>query len=308
MPPRDVAGQASWSALEAAPARATSSGSRSRARASSTSTSRPTWLHEVLRGVVAQGERYGHGDALAGQRINLEFVSANPTGPLHAGGGRWVAVGDALANLLAAQGAEVHREYYLNDAGNQLDTFARVAASRGTAASEPPEDGYQGEYLVEMADAHARRARRRRSPRSRRASGATATSVAAARRTTSGGSACTSTPGSRSARCTSAGEVARGARRPARRAASTYEHDGATWLRATDFGDQRDRVLVKSDGSTTYLCNDLAYHATSSTAGWEHLIDIWGADHHGQVKSLQAGHRGARLPRRASPRCCSASS
>ena len=99
---------------------------------------------------MAQGERYGHGDALAGQRINLEFVSANPTGPIHAGGGRWVAVGDALANLLAAQGAEVHREYYLNDAGNQLDTFAASLMAR-IAGELPPEDGYQGEYLVDMA-------------------------------------------------------------------------------------------------------------------------------------------------------------
>ncbi len=90
----------------------------------------PSWLHEVLLAVVAQGESYGHGHALDGRRINLEFVSANPTGPLHAGGGRWVAVGDALANLLAAQGAVVHREYYLNDAGNQLDTFAASLIAR----------------------------------------------------------------------------------------------------------------------------------------------------------------------------------
>ena len=110
----------------------------------------PVWLHDVLRAVVAQGERYGHGRALAGERINLEFVSANPTGPLHAGGARWVAVGDALANVLAAQGAEVHREYYLNDAGNQLDTFARSLMAR-YRGEEPPEDGYHGQYLVEMA-------------------------------------------------------------------------------------------------------------------------------------------------------------
>ena len=110
----------------------------------------PTWLHEVLVAVVAQGERYGHGEALDGLRINLEFVSANPTGPLHAGGGRWVAVGDALANLLAAQGAVVHREYYLNDAGNQLDTFAASLFAR-YEGREPPEDGYQGQYLIDMA-------------------------------------------------------------------------------------------------------------------------------------------------------------
>ena len=88
---------------------------------------------------------------------------------------------------------------------------------------------------------------------------------------------------------------------------SCYEQDGATWLRATEFGDQRDRVLVKSDGATTYLCNDLAYHRDKFERGWEHLIDIWGADHHGQVKSLQAGMAGARVPGRASPRSCSGS-
>ena len=88
------------------------------------------WLHDVLRTVVADGEGYGRGSALAGARINLEFVSANPTGPLHAGGGRWVAVGDAIANLLAARGAEVHREYYLNDAGNQLRTFRDRKSTR----------------------------------------------------------------------------------------------------------------------------------------------------------------------------------
>ena len=177
-----------------------------------------------------------------GQRINLEFVSANPTGPLHAGGGRWVAVGDALANLLAAQGAEVHREYYLNDAGTQLGTFRRLAATRATAGEEPPEDGYQGEYLVEMADAAARRARRRRRRRRARASGATATSSQGSR-TTSAASACTSTPGSPSARCTSAA-TSTDVSTTSASAGVVYEHDGATWLRTTDFGDQRDRVLV----------------------------------------------------------------
>src|SRR4029077_7541717 len=93
---------------------------------------------------------YGPGDALAGLRIKLGFVSANPTGPLHAGGGRWVAVGDALANLLATQGAAVHREYYLNDAGTQLELFGRSLYAR-YLGQEPPEDGYQGAYLIEMA-------------------------------------------------------------------------------------------------------------------------------------------------------------
>ena len=246
----------------------------------------PSWLHEVLVAVVAAGDRYGHGHALEGLRINLEFVSANPTGPLHAGGGRWVAVGDALANLLAAQGAVVHREYYLNDAGNQLDTFAASLMAR-YEGREPPEDGYQGQYLVDMAarmraelgDGVTAEQAREWGYRDnlqtlqedlgpdRRALRHLVLRAHAAR----GGqrrSACSTTCG---------------------HAASSYERDGATWLRATDFGDQRDRVLVKSDGSTTYLCNDLAYHRDKFDRGWEHLIDIWGADHHGQVKSLQAG-------------------
>jgi arginyl-tRNA synthetase len=245
----------------------------------------PTWLHDVLRAVVAQGDRYGHGRTLAGEKINLEFVSANPTGPLHAGGARWVAVGDALANLLASQGAEVHREYYLNDAGNQLDTFAASLIAR-YRSELPPEGGYQGEYLVDMAtelrtvlgdDVTIDDAREWGyhenvrtlqddlgrigvhfdtwfSERTLHESGAVARVLDDLR--------------------------ARGV---------VDERDGAVWLRTTAFGDQRDRVLVKSDGATTYLCNDLAYHRSKFERGWEHLIDIWGADHHGQVKSLQSG-------------------
>ena len=245
----------------------------------------PAALHAVLRGVVAQGAHFGHGRGLAGQHINLEFVSANPTGPLHAGGGRWVAVGDALANILASQGADVHREYYLNDAGTQLDTFGRSLHAR-YLGQEPPEDGYFGAYLLDMAD------------RLRAALGDDVTEEEArewgyhdvvrqlhddldrigvhfdtwfSKRTLH-----------------ERGDVARVLDDLAAHGA-TFEEEGATWLRTTDHGDARDRVLVRSDGTTTYLCNDLAYHRDKLARGWEHLIDIWGADHHGQVKSLQAG-------------------
>jgi arginyl-tRNA synthetase len=245
----------------------------------------PTWLHEVLRDVVAEGDRYGHGSGLAGWRINLEFVSANPTGPLHAGGGRWVAVGDALANLLAAQGAEVHREYYLNDAGNQLDLFAASLHARYEGRT-PPEGGYQGQYLVEMAD------------RMRAALGDEVTEEQAGEWGYEDVKRLLRDDLARigvhfdtwfSERTLhERGEVERVLTELGSRGA-TFEHEGATWLRTTDFGDQRDRVLVKSDGSTTYLCNDLAYHEDKFERGWTHLIDIWGADHHGQVKSLQAG-------------------
>jgi arginyl-tRNA synthetase len=245
----------------------------------------PTWLHDVLRLVVATGDGFGAGTSLAGERINLEFVSANPTGPLHAGGGRWVAVGDALANLLAAQGAEVHREYYLNDAGSQLDVFGASLFARYTG-DLPPEGGYQGEYLIEM------------SLRMRAELGDVVTQEQAqewgyrdvvrqleddlarigvhfdtwfSERTLH-----------------ERGEVER-VLADLRERGVTFEADGATWLRTTDFDDQRDRVLVKSDGSTTYLAGDLAYHEDKFARGWTHLIDIWGADHHGQVKSVQSG-------------------
>jgi arginyl-tRNA synthetase len=245
----------------------------------------PTWLHDVLRETVARGERFGHGTTLADRRINLEFVSANPTGPLHAGGGRWVAVGDALANLLASQGAEVHREYYLNDAGNQLDIFGASLHAR-YRGEEPPTDGYQGEYLVEMAD------------RMRATLGDDVTEeqalewgyrdvVAQIERDLARIGVHFDTWFSERT-LHERGDVARVLATLAERGA-TFEQDDALWLRATEFGDQRDRVLVKSDGATTYLCNDLAYHEDKFARGWEHLIDIWGADHHGQVKSLQAG-------------------
>jgi arginyl-tRNA synthetase len=245
----------------------------------------PTWLHEVLRAVVEQGERYGHGRDLAGSRINLEFVSANPTGPLHAGGGRWVAVGDALANLLAAQGADVHREYYLNDAGNQLDLFGASLHAR-YAGRPPPDDGYQGEYLVEMAD--RMRAELGDAVTEEQAREWGRVDVIRQLRDDLGRIGVHFDTWFSERTLHERGDVPRvlGALRDR---GATYEQDGATWLRSTGFGDQRDRVLVKSDGSTTYLCNDLAYHEDKFARGWTHLIDIWGADHHGQVKSLQAG-------------------
>jgi len=247
----------------------------------------PTWLHDVLRAVVAAGEGYGRGHALSGRRINLEFVSANPTGPLHAGGGRWVAVGDAIANVLAAQGAEVHREYYLNDAGTQLDTFGAslLARARGT---ELPEGGYQGQYLVEMAermraelgdDVTTERAREwgladavRELERDLARIGVHFDTWFSERTLHERGEVDAALE-----RLTAAG--------------LTEQRDGATWLLTEQLGDQRDRVLVKSDGATTYLLNDLAYHANKLGRGFDHLIDIWGSDHHGQVKSLQVGMR-----------------
>ena len=245
----------------------------------------PTWLHDVLRTAVRDGERFGTSDMLAGARINLEFVSANPTGPLHAGGGRWVAVGDAIANLLASQGAHVHREYYLNDTGNQLATFrdSLYARYRGEL---PPTDGYQGAYLTDLAVAL-------RAARGDDVSAADACEWGV-ERIVEGLRDDLSRIGVHfdtwfSERTLHERAEVADVLRVLDERGVMYDHDGARWLRTTDFGDTRDRVLVKSDGSTTYLCNDLAYHRDKLARGSDHLIDIWGADHHGQVKSTQAG-------------------
>jgi arginyl-tRNA synthetase len=244
-----------------------------------------SWLHDVMREVVAAGEAYGRGDALHGRRINLEFVSLNPTGPIHAGGARWVAVGDAVANLLHAQGATVHREYYLNDAGGQLDTFGASLYAR-YRDEEPPEDGYRGEYLVEMA-AHMRAELGDDvTPEQAREWGYRDAVRSVQRDLERIGVRFDTWFSERTLH--DRGDVTEVLRVLGERG-STYEQDGAVWLRTSDLGDQRDRVIVKGDGTPTYLLPDLAYHRDKFARGWEHLIDIWGADHHGQVKSLQAG-------------------
>ncbi|MGH9039105.1 MAG: arginine--tRNA ligase [Acidimicrobiia bacterium] len=253
----------------------------------------PGWLHDVLSEVVAQGDAYGRNQSLAGRSINLEFVSANPTGPLHAGGGRWVAVGDAIANLLAACGASVEREYLLNDAGTQLNLFGASLLAR-YQGTEPPEGGYQGPYIDDMA------------ARMRAELGGAEVDLEAAREW--GYAAVVEEVKADLARIGvtfdtwfsertlhQRGDVADvvGALRDK---GFVDERDGATWLRATDLGDTRDRVLIRSDGTPTYLCADLAYHRDKLRRGADHLIDIWGADHHGQVKSIQVGMQALGAP------------
>ena len=243
----------------------------------------PTWLYDVLGAVVTEGANYGHGNAYAGLAVNLEFVSANPTGPLHAGGGRWVAVGDAIANLLAAQGARVHREYYLNDAGRQLDTFAASLMAR-YRGEQPPEDGYQGAYLIDMAA--AMRDELGDGVSAEQASDWGYQAVVAELRNDLARIGVHFDTWFSERTLHERGDVTK-VLTALRDGGHTYERDGAEWLATEALGDQRDRVLVRSNGTTTYLANDLAYHRDKLARGWTHLINIWGADHHGQVKSLQ---------------------
>ena len=245
----------------------------------------PAWTHDVLREVVAAGPDYGRSAALSGQRVNLEFVSSNPTGPLHAGGGRWVAVGDAIANLLAARGADVHREYYLNDAGNQLDTFGASLLARARG-EEPPEGGYLGNYVIEMAGRMKVELGDELTLETAREWGYME-AVRELREDLARIGVFFDTWFSERG-LFERGEVD-DVLRVLGDAGHTFEEDGATWLRTTTFGDARDRVVVRSNGTPTYLASDLAYHRDKMRRGFTHLINIWGADHHGQVKSLQAG-------------------
>nr|WP_297429663.1 arginine--tRNA ligase [uncultured Actinotalea sp.] len=249
----------------------------------------------LARTIVEAGEAYGRGDALAGERINLEFVSANPTGPIHIGGVRWAAVGDSLARLLEASGAAVTREYYFNDHGAQIDRFARSLLARARG-QEAPEDGYGGQYIADIAervladaaaagepdlltlpDAEAQETFRQRGVElmfaeikaklhqfrvdfdvyfhedALHGSGAVERAVA---------------------RLRELGHI--------------FEADGATWLRTTEFGDDKDRVIIKSDGHAAYIAGDLAYYLDKRERGFDRAIIMLGADHHGYVGRMMA--------------------
>jgi arginyl-tRNA synthetase len=238
-----------------------------------------TWLHDVLADVLAGGEDgYARPDLGGGLKVDVEFVSANPTGPLHAGGGRWAAFGDALCNVMARCGYVVHREYYLNDRGVQMELFGASLAARRDG-TELPEDGYRGEYIREWAaempaDADAGEWGYDRVKQdiadSLRAIGVEFDTWFSERSLIDSGGIDDTLADLRSK-----GVV--------------FDEDGAVWLRTTDFGDDKDRVLVKSDGEPTYLLPDLAYHRDKFARGHQLLIDVWGADHHGYVTRLKAG-------------------
>ncbi len=246
---------------------------------------------ELAKAIVDAGPSYGRGKDLAGVKLNLEFVSANPTGPIHMGGTRWAAVGDSLARVFQAQGADVTREYYFNDHGAQIDRFARslLARARGEAA---PEDGYGGAYIQEIAD---------------RVLAETAIDIL-------------SLPEAEAQEAFRAagvdlmfGEIRQslhdfgvdfdvyfhenslyesGAVDKAiarlRELGHIFEEDGAIWLRSTTFGDDRDRVVIKSDGEAAYIAGDLAYYLDKRSRGFDQCIYMLGADHHGYVQRMMA--------------------
>ena len=244
----------------------------------------------VAAEIVAAGAAYGHTETLAGQKINVEFISANPTGPLHLGHTRWAVVGDAIARVIEAAGAEVAREFYVNDRGNQMDLFGASIEAR--ALGRPvPDDGYQGAYVQDLADAivaadpgilslegeartvafrEAGYALQLKEQQDQLEAFHTRFDVWFSERSLH-----------------ESDDVVAGLDK-LRDLGHLYDADGALWMRTTDFGDDKDRVLIRSNGELTYFASDTAYYVDKRQRGFDKLLYLLGADHHGYVGRLRA--------------------
>jgi arginyl-tRNA synthetase len=242
------------------------------------------WYRRALGALLAAGEDLGPAPTAAPERVLVEFVSANPTGPLHVGGGRHAAYGDTVVRLLQAAGHEVQREFYVNDGGGQVERFADSIAARMTGA-EPPEDGYEGEYVAELGERIGAEGigSEDREALGRRGIELMLEQVSATLERF--GVHFDNWASERDLYRRGEVEVAL-AQLDAR--GHTYRSEDALWLRTTQFGDDKDRVLIRSSGEPTYLAADLAYHWDKLDRGFERLIDVLGADHHGYVPRIRA--------------------
>jgi arginyl-tRNA synthetase len=245
---------------------------------------------DLVRTILTAQSAYGRANSLAGVKINLEFISANPTGPLHLGHTRWAAVGDALGRVLSAAGASVTREFYINDRGNQMDLFGQSV--QAAALGQPiPEDGYQGEYIGDLAKSVV-------------AQNPEITELPVAERLIAFREAAYQLQLKDQQRVLDTfnthfdvwfserslhdgGSVEHGLDK-LRLQGHVFEVDGATWLRTTDFGDDKDRVLVKANGDLTYFSSDTAYYINKRERGFDICIYMLGADHHGYIHRLKA--------------------
>ncbi len=241
------------------------------------------WYRRAMAG-LAEGEQLGPAPTDSPERILVEFVSANPTGPLHVGGGRHAAYGDALVRLLEAVGHEVQREFYVNDAGGQITRFAASIAAR-MRGEEVPEEGYEGAYVGELAE-------RIRSegidPSDAKAVGARGVELVLEQvRGTLDRFGVRFDTWFSERDLYARGEVESALER-LEQSGHTYRSEDALWLRTTTFGDDKDRVLIRADGEPTYLAADVAYHRDKLERGFGRLIDVFGADHHGYVARLKA--------------------
>ena len=254
-------------------------------------------LQTKLLDILKQDQRFGYSVADPRQRVQVEFVSANPTGPLHVAHGRGAALGDGIARLLEWAGHDVQREFYVNDAGVQMNLLgisidARWRQARGEDVSVP-EGGYQGNYITELAQqAEAEMGEKLAAmPEPERIEFLRdwGSSMLRAEQDADLQEFRVRFDEFYSERTLYANKKIDETLNALRERGVTYESEGALWLRTTDFGDDKDRVLVKSDGTYTYFLPDLAYHREKARRGFEHVINIWGADHHGYVPRMKAG-------------------
>jgi arginyl-tRNA synthetase len=253
----------------------------------------PAARSAVVARILDEGDRYGCSRAMRAERVMVEFVSANPTGPLHVGHGRGAAVGDAIATLLEWQGANVHREFYYNDAGAQIANLALSVQARVRQAYDPaapfPEDGYRGEYIRDIAAAYCAA-----HPDDHAASDLDAIrrfAVAELRREQDADLAAFGVRFDHhylESSLYSDGRVQAVVDRLVANG-KTYERDGALWLKTTEYGDDKDRVMRRSDGSFTYFVPDIAYHVTKWERGFRRVVNEQGADHHSTIVRVRAG-------------------
>ena len=242
------------------------------------------WYAGALEAILAAGDGFGGGSAARPERINIEFVSSNPTGPVHIGHARNAAYGDALARLLAFHGHDVYREFYVNDAGSQIGKLAESVQARARG-EVVPEDGYHGSYIADLAAAIPDAATRPVEEVSREA----------VERMLDTARASLDRFGVRFDHFFSERTLHEGDPSEVDRAFATlreqghmYESEGALWVRTSELGDDKDRVVRKADGELTYFASDIAYHWDKRERGFERMLDVWGADHHGYVQRMKA--------------------
>jgi arginyl-tRNA synthetase len=262
--------------------------------------------HRVVRRVLAEKARFGENETGAGQTVQIEFVSSNPTGPLHVGHGRGAAVGDALAGILAACGCRVQREYYVNDAGNQIRTLGRSVflryRERFGETVDYPDDHYQGEYIREIA-AEIQAEHGNLLLQSEVETAVDICARYAVNRILTGIRQDLDAFGVRfdnwfsEQSLFSAGVVGETIGALQNRGV-VYVKDGALWFGTSRYGDEKDRVVIKTDGCPTYFASDIAYHIDKFHRGFDRVIDVWGADHHGYVARMEAAVEAAGISRK----------
>ncbi|MBE0446526.1 MAG: arginine--tRNA ligase [Actinobacteria bacterium] len=262
------------------------------------------WLYEVLEVIRQEGEKFGHSQAGRGKRVLIEFVSANPVGPMHIGHGRWAAVGDTLANVLTASGYNVEREFYINDFGNQMNIFAKSVAIRYAQLLGLdvlfPEDGYQGEYIKDIAreiiakegDKYLDISKEQRELIFKER--AYLQVLEHLKRTLEKMGVIFDTWFSE--RALHESSAVDKAIEELRERGFVYDSEGAVWFKATAFGEEKDRVLIRANGEPTYFAADIAYHKNKLERGFNEIINIWGADHHGYIGRMRAATQALRYP------------